>query len=109
MRLGLALHKSRQEVRDLPVTEYHDWELMYMLEPWGWQEQEYRFGKLLAEMWGIAHKGRKQFKPIDFMRDLTKWIFEVQPTDMTPEELKVYRKEHRDEIRASFKRAFGVK
>ena len=42
------------------------------------------------------------------MRDLTKWIFEVQPSDMTPEELKAYREEHRDELRAMAKRAFGA-
>lgn len=108
MRLGLALHKSRSEIRDLPASEYHDWELMYLLEPWGWEETEYQFAKLRSELWAIAHKGKKQFKAIDFMRDLTKWIFEVQPTDMTPEELKAYREEHRDELRAMAKRAFGA-
>ena len=81
---------------------------MYILEPWGWEEQEYKFGKLRAEMWAIAHKGKKQFKAIDFMRDLTKWIFETQPEDMTPEELKKYRKEHRDELINMAKSAFGV-
>jgi hypothetical protein len=111
MRLGLALHKTRAEVRELFGTEYHDWELMYLLEPWGWEEQEYRFGKMLAEMWTIANKGKKQFKAIDFMRDMTKVykLYEDDIDDMTPEELKQYRKDHREELRAEAKRAFGVK
>jgi hypothetical protein len=108
MRLGLALHKTIEEIRDMPVTHYHRWELFYQLEPWGWEEQEYQFAKLRSELWSIANKGKKQFKAIDFMRDLTKWIFEIQPSDMTPEELKAYREEHRDELRAMAKRAFGV-
>jgi hypothetical protein len=108
MRLGLALHKTRSEIRDLPTPEYHDWELMYILEPWGWEEQEYRFGQLRADLWAIANKGKRQFKAIDFMRNLTKWIFEVQPDEMTREELTQYRIDHRDELRAMVKQAFGV-
>lgn len=92
----------------MPASEYHDWELMYLLEPWGWQEQEYRFGKLLAEMWTIAHKGKKQFKAVDFMRDLKKWAYEIEPDELTPEELKKYRQDHREELRAMAKMAFGV-
>jgi hypothetical protein len=111
MRLGLALHKTRQEIRDLPSTEYHEWELMYMLEPWGWEEQEYKFGKLLAEIFYIANKGKKQFKAIDFMRDMKKnyKIDEDDISDWTQEELKKYRQEHREEIRAAAKMAMGVK
>lgn len=108
MRLGLALRKTRSEIRDLPATEYHDWELFYQIEPWGWHEQEYRFAQLRADLYAIANNGKRQFRAIDFMRDLVKWVFEIQPNDMTPEELKAYRQEHREELRAMAKRAFGV-
>jgi len=110
MRLGLALHKTRSEIRDLPATEYHDWELMYVLEPWGWEEQEYKFGKLLASMFTIANKGKKSFKAKDFVRDMQKIykLYEDDVSDMTPEELKKYRQEHREEIRAAAKWAMGV-
>ena len=81
---------------------------MYQIEPWGWHEQEIRFAQLRSELWAIAHKGKKQFKAIDFMRDLTKWIFEVQPSDMTPEELKAYREEHKDELKAMAKQFFSA-
>ena len=35
-RLGLALGKSRTEIRNLPNTEYETWKLFYVLEPFGW-------------------------------------------------------------------------
>jgi len=111
MRLGAHLKKSIGEVRALPAPEYHKWELMYLLEPWGWEEQEYRFGKTLAEMWTIANKGKKQFKAIDFMRDMKSVykLYEDDIDDMTPEELKQYRKDHREELQAEAKKAFGIK
>lgn len=106
MRLGLALHKTRKEIRALDATEYRDWELMYLLEPWGWQNQEYLVGKILSGMFYIANKGKKKFLPKDFMRDMLSY-YEVKEVP-TKEERDAYIDEHRDELRTEIKRQFGL-
>lgn len=112
LRLGLALGKTRSEIRALPATEYRDFELFYMLEPWGWPEQEYRLGRVLSEMFFIANHGKKNFTPKQFMRDMSEAYKLGDDFDislMTREELKAYREEHRDELIAEAKQAFGAK
>ena len=105
MRLGLALHKSREEIRALPAPEYRDWELFYLLEPWGWQNTEYLVGKVMSGIFDIAAKGKKSFLPKQFMRDFYKDL-----TEPTEAEIIKYRKEHsRDELIAMAKRDMGVK
>lgn len=104
LRLGALLGKSISEVRELPAPEYRKWELFYLIEPWGWHNTEYMLGKIVSSLFDIAARGKKSFRPKQFMRELA----EIG-TAMTPEEIKAYRLEHRDEIIAQAKRDMGVK
>jgi hypothetical protein len=70
MRLGLALHKSRAEIRELPAPEYREWELFYMIEPWGWQNTEYLASAIMTTLLNLQVKKKDQKKPTHFIRDM---------------------------------------
>jgi hypothetical protein len=95
--LGLALGKSQREIRNLPNPEYRRWQLLYMLEPWGWQDREYRMAAILAMLNNVNVGKKKDTKqPAYFMRDMqdliTRNLFkkEDEPdlSQMAPEERK---------------------
>lgn len=102
MRLGALLGKSIGEVRALPAPEYHKWELYYLIEPWGWHNTEYLLGRLLAEIYHIASRGKQRFTPKQFMRELDKIELPPDLSGMTKDERKKY-------IRECAKRDFGIK
>lgn len=104
-RLGALLHKSIAEVRELSAVEYHRWELFYQIEPWG---TEYIISRLIAGMFNGSGRFKTYQEPEKFVRKLNFRVDE-KSIGMTKEELKQYRKEHRDEIRMAVKSAFGVK
>jgi len=68
-RLGLALSRSRAEVRALPYPEYKDWKLMYAIEPWGWENQEYQTAALRSMLYNIFAGSTDKTTPESFMRD----------------------------------------
>lgn len=75
LRLGLALGKSLGEIRSLPYPEIQKWRLMFLLEPWGFHDQEYRTAALLAKLHNSNTSKRRQAKPVKFfMRDMLKGI-----------------------------------
>jgi hypothetical protein len=99
MRLGLALGKSRQEIRALPVPEYHDWQLFYELEPWGWANTEFLAAEIMALIWrGQVSKKKDIKQPKELMRDPAGEIMKQTQqidlkkklADMTPEERHDY-------------------
>jgi hypothetical protein len=99
MRLGLALGKTRSEIRALPAPEYHDWELFYALEPWGWANTEFQVAEIMALILrGQVSKKKDIKKPQELMRDPVKEIMkQTQQIDlrkklenMTPEERRDY-------------------
>lgn len=71
----MALGKSLEEIRALPMPEYLGWMRFYTLEPWGWHNQEYLFASIIAMLYNV-NKGKKQKAktPADFMRDIVKGI-----------------------------------
>jgi len=71
----LALGKSISEVRALPVEEFESWQLFYMIEPWGWNDEEYRTGATLAMLNNVnASKKKYLKKEADYMRDMPNLI-----------------------------------
>jgi len=54
MRLGLALGRSQGEVRKIPYPEFRRWRAFYMIEPWGWWNEESNFARLIA----MVHNSR---------------------------------------------------
>jgi hypothetical protein len=74
LRLGLALGKSLEEVRRLPYKEILLWRMFYLVEPWGFVDQEFRDARLLAQLYNINAPRNKQ-KPVQrFMRNMVSMV-----------------------------------
>lgn len=105
MRLGLALHRSRGEVRALPAPEYRDWQLFYILEPWGFQDQEYRTAALMSTIYNMLRGKNKAKSPDDFMRDMLKGaLAQLQP----PPDLENMTDAEKENVRRAVKSFFGI-
>lgn len=103
MRLGLALGRSRGEVRALPAPEYRDWQLMYLLEPWGWHNLEYLASAIMAMILNVNVKESDRKKSGYFMREMKNIIIKASlEQDSTAED------EYKAMSRAE-KRAFAIK
>jgi hypothetical protein len=100
----LALGKSLAEVRALPYPEFRRWQLFYMLEPWGFQNDEYRTASILTMLFNINRGKRKSKSEKDFMRNLPKKVLEeIRKLTADPEEMTD------EEIIAAAQRNFGIK
>ena len=74
-RLGLALGKTREEIRTMPAQEFYEWQLFYMLEPFGWHDREDRTASIMTMLYNTnVDKKSKAKKPSDFIRDMPKLV-----------------------------------
>lgn len=106
-RLGLALGRTIAEIRSMPYPEYRRWALFYMLEPWGWQNDEYLTATITSRIYNVNCGKKKQRGAVDDMRNMQKSVLEqLKPAPdlsaMTPEDRKAF-------IIAAAKRDFGGK
>ena len=86
----------------MPYPEYRSWELYYLLEPWGWQNDEYHSAVNSAMLYNINRGKNKAKSADDFMRDL--------PADFMRELDKPQVEEMtREEIVKQIKKDFGIK
>jgi hypothetical protein len=106
-RLGLALSRSVGEVRALPYPEYRSWQIYYMLEPWGWHNEEYLAAAQIAMIHNTnVAKTKDAKKPSVYMRDMEKDVLEEIKSpvfvddEMTETEI--------ESIRAQVKKDFGI-
>ena len=83
----------------MPYPEYRSWEMFYIIEPFGFHNQEYLNASNLAMLYNI-NKGKGKTKETkDFMRDIPKAILselkEKKPMpELTREELiKIIKKD----------------
>jgi hypothetical protein len=84
--LGLALGKSISEIRALPYPEFRRWQLLYMLEPWGWEDREYRTAAILAQIHNANITKRNQAKTAAFfMRDMEAGILRQLKENSVPD------------------------
>jgi len=83
--LGLALSKSIAEIRALPYPEYRSWELFYLLEPFGFENNEYLIAAILAMIYNVNRAKGKAKQPKDFMRNMLASLVKQiqQPSDIT--------------------------
>lgn len=106
-RLGLALNKSIGEIRSLPYPEYRSWELFSILEPFGWENDEYRAASLLALIYNV-NKGKGKAKtPKDFMRDTQAEI--LKQLEQAPDISDLPIEEQREILMRQIKKDFGIK
>jgi len=102
-RLGLALSKSIGEIRALPYPEYRSWELFYLLEPWDFENDEYRSAAVLAMLYNINRSKGKPKEVKEFMRNLEDEVLKMVHEQPSLSELS------RDELIKQVKKDFGIK
>jgi hypothetical protein len=99
----LALSRTRAEIRAMPYPEYRSWELFYLLEPWGWHNDEYHAAVHMAMLYNI-NRGKGKAKEVkDFMRDMEKQVLEQI------QEMPDVTEMDRDELIRIIKKDFGIK
>jgi len=101
-RLGLALHLTLGGVRALPAPEYRRWQLFYLIEPWGWQDAEYRTAAVLSRLYNVNSGKGKQREVKDDMRDMTGEILKRLEGSPIPDDMPFEQK--RELILAAIKR-----
>jgi len=70
-RLGLALGMDLRAVRGMPYRDWYAWRLYDLLEPFGWQNDEYHFASLMAMLYNVNRgKKGKARDAKDFMREM---------------------------------------
>ena len=69
-RLGLALGKSIEEIHTMPYPSYRTFELMYMIEPWGWINTEQQVSRILSMLLNLSVKKKYHKQPSHFMRNI---------------------------------------
>lgn len=89
----MALGKSLAEVRALSYPEFRSWQLFYLLEPFGFEDREYRTASQLAMLYNINRGKGKAKDAKEFMRDMKKVVIDElsrifsEPKKLTPEEI----------------------
>lgn len=83
--------------------------MFYLLEPWGWANDEYHTAALLAQNYN-ANRGKRRAKKVtDFMRDMLKAAISGMTQSSEPEIMKDMTDEQRREfIRAQVKKDFLI-
>lgn len=110
MRLGLALGKTVGEVRALPYPEFKNWRLMYILEPWGWMNEEVGVARILAMLFN-THVGdeAKAKSPEEYIRQMSASILQHLSESQEEEDFEnLSIEERRAWYIQQFKRTFGV-
>lgn len=101
-RLGLALHKSRAEIRALPNLEFIQWKIFYALEPFGW-------GAHHALLYNINHDPKKS-KAKDEDQLLADRAEEILKALQPPPDIdSMDEKEKRKYLIAQIKKDFRIK
>jgi len=99
----LALSKSIGEIRALPYPEFRAWQIYYLLEPWGWHNDEYYAALNLAMLYNINRGKAKVKEPKEFMRDMQGELLKQLKSERDITEMS------KDEIIKQVKKDFGIK
>jgi cell wall assembly regulator SMI1 len=101
---------SLGQVRQLPYQEIREWQLYYLLEPWGFHDREYRTAALLAKLHNINIGKRSQAKnEKDFMRDMPKEVLRAVERHIRTEKLRrKYSQSTKAERIRMLKQAWGT-
>lgn len=100
----------------LPYREYQLWRLFYLVEPWGFNDMEYRLSALLAKLHNTNVAKKTQAKPISFfIRDMPKEVLKAIRREIKKEEASSKydleteegRRSASEEIIKSFQQIFG--
>ena len=90
----------------MPYPEFRRWQLFYMLEPWGWQDNEYKTASLLAMLYNAnAGKGKGKAQ-LYYMRDMAKEV--LKQLEPKPNLSALPVEQQRELVTQSMKSFFGV-
>lgn len=101
-------------MRALPYPEYRRWQLLYMLEPWGFPDKEYRTAAVIAQLHNNNTAKRSDLKTPDyFMRDMVDILYkeldrQAKERKNTPDLASMDPEARATLIKASMKEFFGV-
>lgn len=75
----------------MPYPEWKEWRAFYMIEPWGWWNEEVNTARVVAMLHNTHARKAKPLK--EFMRDMVKAVLDaLKPppnlADLPPEERK---------------------
>ena len=91
----------------MSAPEFQSWQLYYVLEPWGWQNDEYRTAVLLAQNYNMRKPKKSHArKPSDFMRDMFKAA--IREMSEPPDMAGMTDEQRREFIKAQIKKDFGI-
>jgi len=98
------------EIRSLPGEEFESWQLFYMIEPWGWHDNEYRTGAVLAMLNNVNISKKKDIKKeVDYMRDMPDLIMKAYRNMGTKDKMREkLLKASINERRQMIAKAFGT-
>lgn len=66
----------------MPAPEFRRWQLFYILEPWGWHNEEYQTAAMRSMIYNVNAERKHQKGVETFTRDMLKLI----EAEMTQEE-----------------------
>jgi hypothetical protein len=104
-RLGSLLRRSLGEVHALSYPEYRSWQLFYLLEPWGWENEEINTVRIIAMIHNAASQTAKA--PSEFLRDPLNEILNQLKEKSNLEDLPL--EERRKKILQAVKQDFRIK
>lgn len=92
----------------MPYAEYRAWQLYYMVEPFGWHDNEYRTAIELTMQYN-ANKGKGKAKQVkDFYRDMPAEVLKQFTSDEPAELDGMTFEQRRAYIQAQIKKDFGI-
>lgn len=108
-RLGLALGKTLGEIRALPAPEYRSWQIFNLVEPWGFEDREYRTAIILTMLHNINAPKGKQKKADAYMRNMFKLVSKELIAQQRNEEEKARLEAELEEMTPDQQREFYLR
>lgn len=91
----------------MPYAEYRAWQIYYLIEPFGFHNDEYRTAIMLTMQYN-ANRGKGKAKQVkDFYRDMPAEIMKQFATE-PPELDGMTFDQRREYIKAQIKKDFGI-
>ena len=90
------------EIRAMPYPEYRSWELFYLIEPFGFANDEYRMATNLSILYNINKGKGKAKEPKEFMRDMPAMLLSELKEKPSVETMS------REELIRQIKKDFGI-
>lgn len=90
----------------MPYPEYRSWQLFYMIEPWGWHNDEYHFALIATTLHNVNVSKKANLKKVDvFIRKMQDEALKLlkEDEDLSPEQMT------RDELIRAVKKDLNIK